>query len=237
MYYETEIVSYLLNHFNIRQYELAEYLDVTESTVSRRVVDTSLEKIHHNHREKVMDFFEQNYEVSRKIFNTKHQNEEEFKKIFLDAKENKDTTKNEILNLLVGSWYLYSKKSNSNEIYYWKVQINENETFFIDRTDIETIFQKEYGKVLIEKNAILLHTLDLRTNNDFLTFHITKTNIRKKVYGLMVGRNINTESYHSAIFILSKEKMILSDVSEILQSDTQATHVFENLDLRKFEDR
>ncbi|UTJ05686.1 hypothetical protein [Arcobacter roscoffensis] len=192
-------------------------------------------KVPIKHKNRLIEYFikKHNFLTIEELFSLKfldeYELEEYIRKYATLSREELKT-----LNSMCGEWNVCGQKAASksiddDSIIYYKIKINNNLTFELDRTPSVSP-ELEKGKVIIVGNAIKLDCIDERTKDSFITIQLERKNIKDEyMYGLIMGISDLENKYHAGIIFFHKGKQNPHLITKILSS-SQSTFTFDNID-------
>lgn len=208
LYNNSEKLKFVAESLCLKTKNIAEKLGVQDSFISKLYLDSTdkLKPIH-------LYAFSSAYNIPMKIFNDKTIDTKEKISILLERKNSNNlifTENNNIIDELVGEWYMYSYPSNPKQEEVWETKT----TFFSDGTVIDEHDNK--GVVHVGQNqSIILKESAGSKNITSITFDNYRIAYKTFLFSRVSKSNgINTELFNFGIF--SKNKIDLNEIKEIL---------------------
>ncbi|UTJ05891.1 hypothetical protein [Arcobacter roscoffensis] len=243
---QSKVVEIIMECYGYSGKKFSEVTKIDSSTLSRHIINSG-GKVSAYYRKKIIDGINNERKLNLKdnLFTDLFSDEIEVKKYLINESNNGTVFDNclnddEILKLVEGEWVISALSSNEEtlnpeSIRNYNLKINSNKTFELDRRIVPSIPKVEKGSIAIQNNAILLYCLDIRTNNDFISFHINRSDIFGGfMHGMVSGKNVFKNQYHGGIIVFYKKELesffTKEIIVEILNSDV-ATHVFPVLEV------
>ncbi|SFV70692.1 hypothetical protein MNB_SV-13-303 [hydrothermal vent metagenome] len=207
LYYQEEKLKYVTESLNLSTKEIAQKLEMGQSMVSQ-ILNYSHNKLRQIHIHAICHA----YNIPIEIFENKKVNTTEMIDQMLQESQigsifQKDY---ELLDKLLGKWYLYSYPSNPNLSEVWAT-----ETYFYEDFSVEDM-HKNRGKLLIgKKQSIILKESHNSHNMTSITFDNDKVTYNNFAFSRVSKSNIlNQELFNFGFF--SRREMEVDEVKNIL---------------------
>ena len=209
LFYNEEKLKYVSKVLNLKTKNIAEKLGMQDSFISK-LYDYKACKL----KPVYLYAFSKAYNIPMVIFEDETiDSEEKIKKILENYQSNKSIFQNkdmEILDELIGDWYMYSYPSNLKQADLWEVKT----TFYNDGSVVDEYENK--GFIHIGQNqTIILKESSGSKNITSITFDNYSVYYKVFLFSRVSKANgINTEMFNFGIF--SKNKLDTDEVKEIL---------------------
>lgn len=239
---ESEVFKYLIKLYSCKNDAVASLLGLKSGTSISNLGKSHKEgKVKESHKIKLIDYFksEFDFQLIDELLEKRFINIQELKNYINKISNQSNNNESEILDMIVGNWNVCAQKSFNvdltvDSIAYYKMVIYKDKTFKVNRGSNVTN-KIDVGKILIDGNAILFTCKDARTDNDFLTFHFNKADMKKNfMNGAFLGRNIIENAYFSGIILCHRSDPDPDLMIKIL-SNKKSVHVFHKLDAKSIQ--
>ena len=209
LFYNEEKLKYVSKLLNLKTKDIAKKLGVQDSFISK-LYDYGTGKLKPIH----LYAFSKAYNIPMVIFEDESiDSEEKVKKILESYQSNKSIFKNkdtQILDELLGDWYMYSYPSNLKQAELWEVKT----TFYEDGSVVDEY--KNRGFIHIGKNqSIILKESACSKNITSITFDNYSVYYKVFLFSRVSKSNgVNQELFNFGI--CSKNKIAIDEVKKIL---------------------
>ena len=217
-YYLEEKLKYVIKSLNLSTKEIAKKLEISQGMVSQ-ILNFHNNKLRNIHIHALCHA----YHIPIEIFENKKINNQEAIDTILQEQQEKSIFQKdyELLEKLLGRWYLYSYPSNPNLSDIW-----ETETYFYKDFIVEDLHRNR-GKLFIGKNqSVILKESHNSHNITSITFDNDKVTYENFAFSRISKSNsLNQELFNFGFFSrkqIAKEraKEILGDIKKVqLQMD------------------
>jgi len=208
LYNNSEKLKYVVDFLGLKTKDIAKKLGVQDSFISKLYHDASakLKPLH-------LYAFSSAYNIPLTIFNNRSIDSKEKVKAILEQKvDNKSIFMNnsELLDELVGEWYLYSYPSNQKQAEVWETKT----TVFADGSVVDEHDNK--GMLYVGKNqSIILKESACSKNITSITFDNHQVTYKIFPFSRVSKSNgVNKELFNFGVF--SKYKIDLDEIKEIM---------------------
>ena len=208
LYNQEEKLHYVFKFLKLSTNEIAKKLEISSGLVSQ-IQNYSNGKLRKYHLYAICYA----YNIPIEIFENKNINTKEMIRNLLEPIKNKDEVFEkdyEILQKIIGTWYLYSYSSNKNSLEIWETETTVYEDFSVQ--DIHN----NRGKLYIGKNqSIIIKESNNSKNLTSITFDNNRITYEKFAFSRVSKSNgLNKELFNFGFF--SKNKVDLDEAQEVL---------------------
>jgi transcriptional regulator with XRE-family HTH domain len=207
LYYQEEKLKYVIKTLHLTTKEVAKELEISQGMVSQ-ILNYRNNRLRRIHLHAICHA----YSIPIEIFENREVNSTELIDQMLKESQNGSMFRKdyELLDKLLGKWYLYSYPSNPNLSEVWAT-----ETYFYEDFSVEDMHQNR-GKLLIGKNqSIIIKESHNSHNLTSITFDNEKVTYKNFAFSRVSKSNsLNQELFNFGFF--SRKKMETEEAKEIL---------------------
>jgi len=208
LYNNEEKLNYVLKTLNLQTKDIAQKLEISAGLVSQiqNHYNGKLRKIH-------LYAICNAYNIPMEIFDNEKLNSKESIKILLGKKEKNNSmfqNNYELLDKLIGRWYLYSYPSNLKLSDVWITETNIYENFLVED------MHKNQGKLYVGKHqSIIIKESNNSKNITSITFDNDRVTYQNFPFSRISKSNgLNKELLNFGFF--SRKKMTKEEAQEVL---------------------